>query len=72
MVLKLNTDRMGHLEVEDDGPYETQRQLWVSVSNIIIPDVHQLDLRFAQRTHLVTLSEEEIVVQNTWKHWKKY
>lgn len=48
MVLELNTDRMGHLEVENDGPYETQRQLWVSVSNIIIPDVHQLDLRFAK------------------------
>lgn len=44
MVLKLNTDRMGHLEVEDDGPYKTQRQLGVSIGDIVIPDIHQLDL----------------------------
>lgn len=44
MVWELNTDRKGDLEVKDDGPYETQCQLWVSVGNIIIPDIHQLDL----------------------------
>lgn len=45
MVRELNTDRRGDLEVEDDGPYEPQRKLGISVSDVIIPDVHQLDLR---------------------------
>lgn len=44
MVWELNTDRIGDLEVQDDGPNETQRQLWVSVCNVIVPDIHQLDL----------------------------
>lgn len=44
MVWELNTDRIGDLEVEDDGPYETQCKLRVSVGNIVIPDIHQLDL----------------------------
>lgn len=44
MVWELNTDRIGDLEVEDDGPYETQCKLRVSVGNIVISDIHQLDL----------------------------
>lgn len=44
MVKELNTDRGGDLEVEDDGPYKPQRKLGISVCNVIIPNVHQLDL----------------------------
>lgn len=33
-----------HLEVKDDGPYQAQGQLGVSICNVIIPDVDQLDL----------------------------
>lgn len=43
--MELNTDRAWHLEVQDDGPNKTQRELWVPICNVIIPDVHQLDLR---------------------------
>lgn len=39
-----NTDRAGDLEVEDDGPDQTQGQLRVSICYVIISDVHQLDL----------------------------
>lgn len=48
MVRELNTDRGGDLEVEDDGPYEPQRKLWISICDIIIPNVHQLDLGLAK------------------------
>lgn len=34
-----------YLEVQDDRPYEPEGQLGVAVSNVIIPDVHQLHLR---------------------------
>lgn len=44
MVKELNTDRRRNLEVEDDGPNEPQRKLGVSICNVIIPNVHQLDL----------------------------
>ena len=30
--------------MEDDGPYEPQGELGVSICNVIISDVHQLDL----------------------------
>lgn len=48
MVKELNTDRGGDLEVEDDSPYEPQRKLGISVCDVIIPDVHQLDLGLAE------------------------
>lgn len=32
------------LEVEDDGPDQAQRQLGVPIGDVIISDVHQLDL----------------------------
>lgn len=44
MVLELKTDRAGDLEVEDDGPYEPQSKLGISICYVIIPNVHQLDL----------------------------
>ena len=31
--------------MEDDGPDETQRQLWVAVHDLIAANVHQFDLR---------------------------
>ena len=37
------------LEVKDDGPDETQRQLRVAVGDVVIPDVHQLDLKIRAR-----------------------
>lgn len=40
-----NTDRCGDLEVQDDGPYQAQSQLGVSVRYVVVSDVHQLDLR---------------------------
>lgn len=52
--MELNTDRAGDLEVEDDGPDQAQRQLGVAVGDVIVPDVHQLDLRrrrHAERPH---------------------
>ena len=42
--MECNTDRTGHLEVKNDGPYQPQGQLGVAISDVIIPDVHQLDL----------------------------
>lgn len=48
MVKELNTDRGRDLEVEDDGPYEPQRKLGISVCDVIIPNVHQLDLGLAE------------------------
>lgn len=39
------TDRCGDLEVQDDGPYQAQSQLGVSVRYVVVSDVHQLDLR---------------------------
>lgn len=44
MVTELNTDRRGNLEVKNDGPYEPQCKLGVSICDVIIPNVHQLDL----------------------------
>ena len=44
-MMEHNTDRAGDLEVEDDGPDQAKRQLGVPVCNVIVPDVHQLDLR---------------------------
>lgn len=44
MVKELNTDRGGDLEVEDDGPYKPQGKFGISICDIIIPNVHQLDL----------------------------
>lgn len=40
-----NTDRSGDLEVEDDGPYQPQGELGVSICDVIISDVNQLNLR---------------------------
>lgn len=40
-----NTDRSGDLEMEDDGPYQPQGELGVSICYVIISDVNQLDLR---------------------------
>lgn len=34
-----------YLEVQDDGPDQAKGQLGVAVSNVIIPDVHQLHLQ---------------------------
>lgn len=34
--------------MEDDGPYEPQCQLGISVCDVIIPNVHQLDLGLAK------------------------
>lgn len=45
-----NTDRCGDLEVEDDGPYQAQGQLGVSVRNVVVSDVHQLHLRATETT----------------------
>lgn len=50
MVWEQDTDRFGHLEVEDYGPYQPQRELRVSVGNVIISDVHQLDLDDSRQT----------------------
>lgn len=44
MVMEHNTDRVGHLEVKDDGPYQPKGQLGVAIRNVIVSDVHQLDL----------------------------
>ena len=30
--------------MKDDGPYQTQGQLGVSIGDVIVPDVDQLDL----------------------------
>ena len=49
-VMERNTDRAGDLEVEDDGPDQAQRQLGVPICNVIVPDVHQLDLRRQSNT----------------------
>ena len=35
---------MTYLEVKDDGPYQAQGQLGVSISDVIISDVDQFDL----------------------------
>ena len=39
-----NTDRIGDLEVKDDGPDQTQGQLGVPICDVVVSDVHQLDL----------------------------
>lgn len=38
-----------HLEVQDDGPYEAERELRVAVHDVLGPDVHQLDLSGTKR-----------------------
>lgn len=48
MVRELNTDRRRNLEVEDDGPYEPQCKLGISICDVIIPNVYQLDLGLAK------------------------
>lgn len=48
MVKELNTDRGRNLEMQNDGPYESQRKLGISVCDVIIPYVHQLDLELAE------------------------
>lgn len=58
MVKELSTDRGGDLEVEDDGPYEPQSKLGISVCNVIIPNVHQLDLGFSERKKNSRIYEE--------------
>ena len=40
---------MIYLEVKDDGPYQAQGQLGVSIGDVIIPDVDQFNL--TQRGH---------------------
>ena len=47
--LASNQKQQTDLEVKDDGPDQTQGQLRVAVCDVIVPDVHQLDLR--QRNH---------------------
>ena len=44
MIWEHNTDKEGHLEVKDDGPYQPKGQLGVTIRNVIVSDVHQLDL----------------------------
>ena len=34
-----------NLEVKDNGPYEAQCELRVPISDFVITDVHQLDLK---------------------------
>ena len=34
-----------YLEVQDESPDESQDQLGVAVHYLIVPDIHQLDLR---------------------------
>jgi len=34
----------GHLEIQDDCPYEAERQLRVSLNDIFRSDVHQTDV----------------------------
>lgn len=34
-----------YLEVEDDGPYQPQGQLGVSIGYVIVPDIDQFDLK---------------------------
>ena len=36
-----------YLEVKDNGPYQPQGQLGVSICNVIIPDVDQFNLKDA-------------------------
>lgn len=43
-MMEHDTDRAGDLEVQDDGPDQAQGQLGVAVCDVIVPDVHQLDL----------------------------
>lgn len=31
--------------MEDDGPYQPQGQLWVSIGDVIVPDINQFDLK---------------------------
>lgn len=31
--------------MEDDGPYQPQCQLWVSIGDVIVPDIDQFDLK---------------------------
>ena len=47
--LATNQKQQTDLEVKDDGPDQTQGQLRVAVCDVIISDVHQLDLK--QRNH---------------------
>lgn len=47
-----------YLEVEDDGPYQPQGQLGVSIGYVIVPDIDQLDLKgstyvYQQMNHLL-------------------
>ena len=41
--------RRAYLEVEDDGPDETEGQLGVAVHDVLAPDVDQLDLLVAEK-----------------------
>lgn len=36
-----------YLEVKDDGPYQPQGQLGVSICNVVVSDVDQFDLKGA-------------------------
>ena len=47
--LASNQKQQTDLEVKDDGPDQTKGQLRVAVGDVIVPDVHQFDLR--QRNH---------------------
>lgn len=41
----VSNQKQTDLEVKDDGPDETKGQLGVAVGDVIITDVHQLDLK---------------------------
>lgn len=55
-----------YLEVKDDGPYQPQGQLGVSIRDIVIPDVDQFDLKGAR-----ILSGQFICTVNSFLNWSE-
>lgn len=50
-----------YLEVQDDGPNQTECELWVTVDDVLRPDVDQFDFFVAQEIerHLCVLQHVE-------------
>ena len=64
MGMEPNTDRKGDLEVKDDGPDQTQGQLGVPICDVVISNVHQLDLERRIRECRMTANPKTEIMQS--------